>query len=413
MNVLIISTSDIHGGAAIAAFRLMGALNSGKFNGVEARMLVRDKYSNDGGVVRIGSKIQNEWNFCWERGKIFLDNRFSRDHLFDISIANRGASITELPEFKSADVIHLHWINQGMLSLNEIGKILASGKKVVWTMHDMWPFTGICHHAGTCTNFQHSCGNCPYLKRASDNDLSHRIFRKKQSVYARGRIHFVACSNWLKELAENSPLTQGHKVISIPNPIDTQKYSPEDKTETKHKLGLPTDKKIILFAAVKASDKRKGMDYLIEAGRRMENNDVSFLIAGTNGDEIAQQLPASSINAGFVTSDKMSGLYNAADVFVTPSLQENLPNTIMEAMACGTPCVGFNIGGIPEMIDHGKNGYVAEYKNAEDLADGLLWTLFESDFRLLSENARRKVMSEYAQEKIVNRYLKVYEERPQ
>ena len=405
MNVLIVSTSDIHGGAAIAAFRLMNALRG---KGVAAEMLVRGKYSNDEGVVRVGSKIQNEWNFCWERGRIFLDNRLSRDNLFDISIANTGLSVTEHPDFKSADIIHLHWINQGMLSIGEIGKILASGKKVVWTMHDMWPFTGICHHAGPCARFHHSCGNCPYLKAPSDNDLSHRVFRKKKAAYARGRIDFVACSRWLGELAGKSPLTVGHGVASIPNPIDTGKYFPGDKAEAKQKLGLPADKRIILFAAVKASDKRKGMDYLIEAGKRINNKEVLFLIAGTNGDEIARQLPGLSVNAGFVASDKMPDFYNAADVFVTPSLQDNLPNTLMEAMACGTPCVGFNTGGIPEMIDHRKNGYVAEYRNAEDLIRGLLWTLFEADFRQLSENARGKVLSEYAEEKVVNRYLTIY-----
>lgn len=410
MNVLIISTSDIHGGAAIAAFRLMNALRA---KGVAAKMLVRDKRSGLEHVMQAGSKIQNSLHFYGERGQIFLQNRLSRENLFDVSVASTGVSVTGLSEFKRADIIHLHWINQGMLSIGEIGKILASGKKVVWTMHDMWPFTGICHHAGACTRFHHSCGNCPYLKAPLENDLSYRIFRKKQEAYAQGRIDFVACSQWLGGLAGKSPLTVGHRVVSIPNPIDTQKYFPENKKEAKQKLGLPADKRIVLFAAVKASDKRKGMDYLIEAGKRLKDKDVLFLIAGTNGNEIAQQLPALSMNAGFVAPDRMPDLYNAADVFVTPSLQENLPNTLMEAMSCGTPCVGFNTGGIPEMIDHRKNGYVAEYKDAEDLTRGLLWTLFEADFRQLSENARKKVLSEYAEEMIVNRYLTIYAEQPQ
>lgn len=405
MQVLIISTSDIHGGAAIAAYRLMNALNT---YGVEARMLVRDKYSNNGNVIQVGDKTRNKWNFYKERGQIFLKNRFSKENLFDVSIANTGISITDTPEFKQADIIHLHWINQGMLSLNEIGRILASGKKVVWTMHDMWAFTGICHHAGTCVNFHQSCGNCPYLKTASKNDLSHRIFQKKQSVYAQGKIHFVACSNWLGNLAEKSPLTKGHKIVSIPNPIDTQQYFPKDKTEAKQKFNLPADRKIILFAPAKASDKRKGIDYLIEAAKLIEEKNLMFVIAGAKGDEIAQQLPGLSVNIGYVDSNKMPNLYNAADVFVTPSLQENLPNTIMESMACGTPCVGFNIGGIPEMIDHKKNGYIAEYRNAEDLANGLLWTLFETDSETLSANAREKVLAEYSQQKIANQYKEIY-----
>lgn len=406
MQVLIISTSDIHGGAAIAAYRLMNALNA--HSGAEAKMMVRDKRSNNKNVIQVGCKFQNKWNFYKERGMIFLKNRFSRENLFDVSIANTGISITDTPEFKQADIIHLHWINQGMLSLNEIGRILASGKKVVWTMHDMWAFTGICHHAGTCTHFHQSCGNCPYLKTASKNDLSHRIFQKKRSVYAQGKIHFVVCSNWLGNLAERSPLTKGHKIVSIPNPIDTQQYFPKDKTEAKQKFNLPADRKIILFAAAKASDKRKGIDYLIEAAKLIEEKNLMFVIAGAKGDEIAQQLPGLSVNIGYVDSNKMPNLYNAADVFVTPSLQENLPNTIMESMACGTPCVGFNIGGIPEMIDHKKNGYIAEYRNAEDLANGLLWTLFETGSETLSANAREKVLAEYSQQKIANQYKEIY-----
>ncbi len=405
MNVLIINTSDIHGGAAIAAFRLMNALNA---NGVNAKMLVRDKLSDNENVMQIGSETQNKWNFYWERAQIFLNNKFSKENLFDISIANTSFSVTEHSEFKKADIIHLHWINQGMLSVNEIGKILASGKKIVWTMHDMWPFTGICHHAGTCSNFHTSCGNCFYLKNPSKNDLSHKIFNEKQAAYSKGQITFVACSEWLKNLAIKSPLTNKHKVVSIPNPIDTEKYQPKNKLLAKKEFDLPTDRKIILFAAAKASDKRKGIDYLIEASRLLQDKKVTFLIAGTNAEAITQQLTVPFKNVGYIAPDKMPDVYNAADVFVTPSLQENLPNTIMEAMACGTPCVGFSIGGIPEMIAHKTTGYVAEYKNAQDLADGITWSLFEADEEMLSANAREKVLSEYTNEKIATHYLSVY-----
>ncbi|MFY9173249.1 glycosyltransferase family 4 protein [Petrimonas mucosa] len=407
MNVLIISTSDINGGAAIAAFRLMKALHA---RGVGVKMLVRDKRSDSELVTRSGCKLMNDFRFYRERGEIFLHNCLSRNYLFDISIASTGVSVVTLPQFTQADIIHLHWINQAMLSTCEIGKIIASGKKVVWTMHDMWPVTGICHHAGTCTRFHHSCGDCPYLKRPSKNDLSRKIYKEKRAAYSLDRISFVACSRWLEEQAKRSSLTTDHNLVSIPNPIDTDQYSPGDKMVAKRNLGLPTDKKIVLFAAVKASDKRKGVDYLIEAARLLKDKGVLFLIAGSNGGEIAEQLPGVCLDAGFISPDRMPEYYNAADVFVTPSLQENLPNTLMEAMACGTPCVGFNTGGIPEMIDHHRSGYVAKYKDAGDLANGLHWTLFEADQQLLSENAREKVLSEYAEEKVVNRYLRVYAE---
>lgn len=407
MNVLIISTSDILGGAAIAANRLMSALQN---SGMNVKMLVRDKQSDNENVIKTGGSVQNRWNFYRERGDIFLHNRLSRENLFDISIANTGVSVTQLPEFKEADIVHLHWINQGMLSVKEIGNILASGKKVVWTMHDMWAFTGICHHSGVCTNYEKSCGSCPYLVSDSRNDLSHKVFLQKQKAFSKGKITFVACSRWLKDLADKSPLRQGHTVVSVPNPIDTNVYRPKDKAQVRGKLNLPLDKKIVLFAAVKASDPRKGFDYLAESCRLMAQhpNDILFLIAGNRGEEIEKRLSLPAYSIGFVSPNNMPDLYNAADVFVTPSLQENLPNTIMEAMACGTPCVGFNIGGIPEMISHGRNGYVAEYKNAEDLAKGLLWTLYQADSETLSANAREKVLTNYAEKEISKQYIDIY-----
>ena len=409
MNILIVNTSDIHGGAAIAAFRLMNALLR---EGESVKMVVRDKQADHTGVIRAGGKLQNRINFYLERGVIFLRNRCTKQYLFDISIANSGLSITDLPAYREADVVHLHWINQGMLSLDEIGRIIASGRKIVWTMHDMWPFTGICHHAAGCTRYERSCGECPYLRTPSRNDLSQQLFLTKQAVYAMGGggITFVACSDWLRELAAKSPLTAGHQVISIPNPIDTAVYTPMDKREARHRLNLPEDKKIVLFAAVKASDPRKGMDYLAEASRIMaqQHDDILFLIAGNDGEEPGKRLSLPARSLGYVAPQDMPWVYNAADLFVTPSLQENLPNTIMEAMACGTPCVGFHTGGIPEMITHKEDGYVAQYKDTEDLANGILWTLYQTDANGLSVNARKKAITHYAQSLVANQYIELY-----
>ena len=409
MKVLFISTYDIQGGAAIAATRLMQAMHHA---GCNVSMAVRTRQGNDIATFTAGCDRGNKIRFYWERGIIFLHNRLSKENLFDVSIANTGTSITKLPAFKEANIIHLHWINQGMLSIKEMGEILASNKKVVWTMHDMWPFTGICHHAGDCSAYTKGCGHCPYLKAPSRNDLSHTVFKRKQSAYRKGNITFTACSQWLRELAEKSPLTQGEKVVSIPNPIDTEIYCPMDQIEVRNKLNLPLDKKIVLFAAMKASDKRKGMDYLVEAVRLMDHHcdNLLFLIAGNQGEEIEKQLPLPSKSMGYVSPQQMPMLYNAADLFVTPSLYENLPNTIMEAMACGIPCVGFQTGGIPEMITHGENGYVARYKDAADLAEGMLWALGEEVHPTLSTNGRRKVLEEYAEEKVIQQYRKIYED---
>ena len=304
----------------------------------------------------------------------------------------------------------MHWINQGMLSIDEIERILATGKKIVWTMHDMWPFTGICHHAGQCDNFEKGCGLCPYLNIPSKKDLSFSTFQSKQSAYSKGEINFIACSEWLKNLALKSELTAHHKVNAIPNPLDTLLYKPKDKTELRKAMNLPLDKKIILFAAAKVSDKRKGIDYLIAASKLMANKvkNYIFLIAGSNSEEIVAQLAIPAHNAMYVSSEQMPDMYNVSDVFVTPSLQENLPNTIMESMACGTPCVGFNVGGIPEMIDHKQNGYIAKYKDAEDLANGLIWVLELADSNNLSANARKKAEDNYSETIVANQYIEIY-----
>lgn len=408
MKILFVSTTDLQGGAAIAATRLLQAM---RLAGHDVSMAVRTRLGNERSTICVGSRNANKMRFFWERGIIFLHNQLSRKNLFDISIANRGVSITSLPAYKEADVIHLHWINQGMLSLKEIETVLTSRKKVVWTMHDMWPLTGICHHAGRCDAYTTGCGQCPYLKRPSPQDLSQRIFQQKQAVYSAGKITFVACSRWLESLASMSLLTQGHRLLSIPNPIDTDIYRPMDQRDIRVKLNLPFDKKIVLFAAVRASDERKGMKYLMEASRLLNNQsqDLLFLIAGSQGEEIAQQLALPAISTGYISPHQMPEFYNAADLFVTPSLFENLPNTIMEAMACGTPCVGFEIGGIPEMIDHHINGYVAKYKDADDLARGISWTLREENHAFLSDNARKKVMDTYNQETVAKQYNNIYE----
>ena len=194
MRVLIVNTSERTGGAAIAANRLMEAL---KNNGIKAKMLVRDKASDQITVAAIPQTVSLKINFIMERLAIWQANHFKKHNLFQLDIANTGTDITALPEFKEADIIHLHWINQGYLSLKNIRRIIDSGKPVVWTMHDMWPFTGICHYSGTCENYRSFCHNCPMLiNGGSKNDLSTKIFRQKQNMLKGAHITFIACSQW-------------------------------------------------------------------------------------------------------------------------------------------------------------------------------------------------------------------------
>ena len=407
MRILIVNTSERTGGAAVAANRLMKALNN---NGAKAKMLVRDKETETLTVVPLPHSPRLRWHFLWERLVIFCRLHFSRQHLFEVDIANAGYDITKLPEFQEADVIHLHWVNQGMLSLKGIQKILQSGKPVVWTMHDIWPATALCHVTLGCQHFTSQCGNCRLLPGGgSSHDYSTTIWQRKQRMLADENIYFVACSHWLESEAKRSALLKGQKITSIPNPIDTRIYKRGNKQEARQRLGLPLDKKLILFASQRVTNVNKGMDYLIEACRQLQISDAAVVILGGHAEEVVSQLSLEAYPLGYVNDEqRIVDVYHAADVFVLPSLSENLPNTIMEAMACGVPCVGFKVGGIPEEIDHRRKGYVAEYRSAEDLARGIRWILAEADYEELSKNAVQKVVQNYSQQSVALKYLDVY-----
>ncbi len=394
MKVVIINTSECIGGAAVAAGRLGKAL---KQSGIQVEKLVRK-----------GTWL-NRFRFYWERLIIFLYNHLNRKNLFAVSIANTGTDLSGYPSVRDADIIHFHWINQGFLSLKDIEALVKLNKPVVWTMHDMWPCTGICHYAGDCEKFQTECESCFFLK-SKGKDLSTFIFDKKLSLYKDANITFVGCSRWLSDRAKKSYLLRNKTVLSIPNPIDTKVYHLMDQGTARELLGLPLGKRLLLFGALNVTDKRKGIDYLIEALRKIEKQNVELVVFGQVKDDIRGLFPVPIHSMGYLSDEsKIVALYNAVDMFITSSLEENLPNTIMESMACGTPCVGFATGGIPEMIDHCVNGYVANYKDASDLANGIRWILEHMDRQALSEACVKNVQENYTEEVIVMKYLSLYQ----
>ena len=378
MRVLLVSTSDMAGGGAIAAYRLMEALNN---NGVKAKMLVHDKLSSSVTVAQVGTKIPK----VLERMHIMS---YLKGKLWLADTADFGIDITKTIEYKEADIIHLHWINQGMVSLSCLRQMIKDGKKIVWTLHDEWPYLGICHYRGDCQETE--CKNCPLLP----GDIAHKHYLKKQELYKNANITFVGCSEWITQRAKQA--MPDAEVMHINNCVPHNIFRSINQQETRKKLNLPTDKKIILFCSQNLKDERKGYTYLQQALERLStvNCQLSTVCIGKGGRYIS-------------SPEEMAMMYAAADVFVIPSLQDNLPNTIAEAMSCGTPCVGFNVGGIPEMIDHQQNGYVAKYKDVTDLAEGIQYVLTHN----LREAALHKAASTYGETHVAQKYINVYESK--
>ena len=418
MRVVIVNTSDIVGGAAIAANRLLRALNR---NGVEASMLVRDKKTDNPRVEQLPPSPLRRAKFVAERAQIYLKNGWSKNNLFGIDIFALGNDIADLPSVKRADVVHLHWVNQAMLSFRTLEKLMATGKRVVWTMHDMWPFTGICHCTTDCTHWRQNsetgCQMCPLLNKPGTHDLSAKIFAKKQRFFAQHQITMVGCSRWIAQMAAESKLLQGQKICSIPNPLDTQFYCSADKTAERQKLGLPLDKTLIFFAAYKATDKNKGIDYLKEALDLLAQQspqsieEVAVVVAGYEAEQLKDTMAVPVIPVGFIgDSTTMRQYYRASDLLAMPTLIDNLPNTIAEASACELPVVAFSVGGVPQMIDHDKTGMLVRYKDSVHLAECLNKMIHQTDRTAMGKAARQKAIHDYSEQAVAESYLRVYEE---
>lgn len=400
MKILHVNTSATAGGAAIAARRIIQAEQR---YGLDASLLTRDD---------LPRPAADRLHFLGERLQVWTNLGFRRRNLWAIDPASQGTDITLLPAFQEADIVHLHWVNQGFLSLADIQRIRESGKPVVWTMHDMWPFTGICHHADDCTAWHDgcSCASCTLCSR-----LARKTFARKEAVYGTVAelqpIHFVGCSEWLTSLARKSPLLRQHDVCTIPNPIDTQYYTPGNKADARAELGLPADRPLVLFIAYKATDPQKGIQYLLEATADM---DIDLVIVGHGADTLSSDKSVGKRKGRLIPigpvedDDRIRTLYRACDVLAMPTLRDNLPNTIVEAMACGLPCVGFTIGGLPEMIDHFKNGYLCAYKDTTDLCRGLRYVLESPHIDHICHTARLKAVQTYSESAVASKYASLY-----
>jgi glycosyltransferase involved in cell wall biosynthesis len=412
MKVLIVSTSDIRGGAARAALRLHQGLKSIH---LDCQMLVQSKESSEPGVI--GQSYASGIGQAKTGLRLTLDRlplKFFKDYSGGIFSSQwQPDQLARQIRALDPDVINLHWTQSGFLQIETLAKL---GKPIVWTLHDMWAFTGGCHYDDGCDRYQNSCGICPQLGSRKDYDLSRWIWRRKAKTFKGIDMTIVSPSRWLGECAKNSTLFKHTRVEVIPNGIDTQVYRPMDKQTAREALRLPQDKQLILFGSLNAtSDKRKGFHLLQAALKQLSHSDFDhapeLVIFGDREPNNPPDFGFKVHYLGSFSDDlSLAFVYSAADVFVLPSVQENLANTIMEALACATPCIAFDIGGMPDMLEHQSNGYLAKPFNIDDLAQGISSVLKSQSYPSLSEHSRKTVLDKFSLETQAKNYASLFSE---
>lgn len=405
MKICLLNTYDQTGGAARAAYRLLCGLRQ---EGVQAKILVRDRISHDADVI----KCEPDW-LGWCKGwlDILPTKRYprrQRDNFSPALVQDRiGMTITRL----KPDLLHLHWLSYGFLQIETLQKL---DLPIVWTLHDSWPFTGGCHLPGSCRKYEGECGACPVLGSSKQDDLSRRVWRRKRLGYPAGRMVFVAPSRWMAGRARASSLLQDCTVEVIPNGIDVTHYCPGDSLAARDQLGLPRGRNVILFGAHHAlSDRNKGFDLLCAALQQLPASLRTRSILVLFGERTATILPDTGIetvNCGEIANEEtIVTLYRAADLLAVPSRQENLPNMISEAMACGTPCVAFDVGGVGDQISPRETGCLATPFEVGSFAAEVAWLCEDSDNRHnLAENARRHAVAHLALERVARQHLELY-----
>ena len=293
-----------------------------------------------------------------------------------------GSDVSHLPQIKNADIIILHWVLHGFLNIKNIEQILKLGKPVIFFMHDMWTITGGCHYSFECNKYETKCCDCPMFTTHKIKDWVLSEFEKKVKLFSSyNNIYFVSPSKWLYDCSKQSMLIKDKPIFHIPNVLDSTIFKPFDKKVAKQILNLDPEEKVISFGAVAVDSPYKGWEYLKTSLELLKTdyteNELTVLIFGSAYNKnIANSIPFNTRFMGVLKDEYSIALvYNASDAFIAPSLADNLPYTIFEAQSCGTPVVAFNIGGIPDMVQHKVNGYLARYKDAQDIAEGIKFVL--------------------------------------
>lgn len=422
MRMLHFSTNDIEGGAARAAHMLHQSLSHA---GVSSRMLVRRKQSNDGTVREIRL-------LPWYSGggRLIWRSRFFRRHLlpkpsytFNLDTA-AGIDMRKFNDSTRGDVdaVCLHWITDflGPESIRALYHHLRC--PIFWVLMDIEPLTGGCHYSFGCNGFARRCGRCPQLGSSREKDRSRALWEKKWALLQDLPITFVAPTGWVERRVRESSLYSGHRVFRISLPIDTNLFRPEDQVAARDALGVPKDRKMIFFGCAKLEDPRKGMNHLRDAlfalaarlesgGSKVRAEDVLLLVAGESGGNLLDSIPFRRIELGYIREEhRLAMAYQAADLFVCPSVEDAGPLMIPESMLCGTPVVAFDTGGAPDLIRHRETGYLARYADSGDLAQGLFEMLDGRDLRPARSRAREDALRLHHPPGIAERYASLRQE---
>jgi glycosyltransferase involved in cell wall biosynthesis len=410
MKILHVNRDATEGGAARAAIRLLEGL---RIQGADARLYVQRRSGDDPFVTGPPTMLGKAVGFSRRKLESYLFGLSSKKVQGLFSPAFLPDRLSGRISAFAPDIVHLHWVAR-MMRLETLRRLSAP---VVWTLHDSWPFTGGCFLPHDCTRYREACGRCPVLGSSREDDLSRRVWRRKQMAWQGLNLTIVAPSRWMAASARASSLFRDTRVEVIPNGLDIKRYETIDKRAAREFFALPQDRKLILFGAKDATrDRNKGFHLLVRALQELAGNGrsgtVMLIIFGSSELKMPTELGFNARYMGWQLDDSsLARLYAAADVFVFPSMQETLGYTAMEAMACGTPCVAFNQGGVPDLIDHEQNGYLARPYEPADLMRGIAWVLEDDGRRReLAARSREKVVREFDLGKVSSRHMALYRE---
>lgn len=403
MKVVHISYKDDQEGAAIAVDRICQSLIRA---GVDSQILAQKKVSDKSYSRSIAnSKLQKAFSFLRVGLDLLINGLLVKDKSPYFTLPFIGCDVSKHQMLREADVIHLHWVNRGFLSLGSIEKIVGLGKPVVWTLHDSWAFTGGCHMTGQCVKYQASCVSCPLT---IGPDLTKHFQSKKKKLAAKNsNISFAAPSKWMAQKASSSDVLGDRTVAVLPNCVDTSIYKPLDRMSARTLFNLPLDKSIVLFNIT--NDTRKGISYVRQVIAQLTEYDKNILFVGFGTSNVQNtvfaDLPITSV--GRINDNySMAVLYNACDVLIAPALEEPFGQTYIEAMACGTPCVSFDYSGPKDIIEHRIDGYLAENLSVNSLIDGVSYCLNNKEN--LGAAAIAKIQSAFSFESVSRLHLQHY-----